>query len=118
MGGKGKGGRGGRPIENIFYGQPTAASSSRRNCDGLGVVAAAAAAQNELRSILPLMNGLEDGAAMALMLAGKWVHECTLLYRLHYLLRNNEDGLMECYLKPPERFYVLIRSKYRGVFYT
>ena len=46
-----------RPIENIFYGQPTAASSSRRNCDGLG----AAAAQNELRSILPLMNGLEDG---------------------------------------------------------
>ena len=60
---RGKGGRereedeGERPIENIFYGQPTAASSSRRNCDGLG-----AAAQNEPRSILPLMNGLEDGA--------------------------------------------------------
>ena len=86
--GKGREGKeedeGERPIENIFYGQPTAASSSRRNCDGLG----ATAAQNELRSILPLMNGLEDGAAavaIALKLAGKWVHECTLLYRLHYL---------------------------------
>ena len=75
-----------RPIENIFYGQPTAASSSRRNCDGLGGVAAAAAAQNEPRSILPLMNGLEDGAAMALKLAGKWVHECTVLYFIVFII--------------------------------
>ena len=64
MEGKGREGKeedeGERPIENIFYGQPTAASSSRRNCDGLGAVVAAA--QNEPRSILPLMNGLEDGA--------------------------------------------------------
>ena len=74
----------GNCLENIFYGQPTAASSSRRNCDGLGAVAAAA--QNEPRSILPLMNGLEDGAAMALMLAGKWVHECTVLYFIVFII--------------------------------
>ena len=67
-------------------------SQPPRRHPGAIAMVSAAAAQNEPRSILPLMNGLEDGAAMALKLAEKWVHECTLLYRLHYLLRNNEDG--------------------------
>lgn len=51
-----------RPIENIFYGQPTAAPSSRRNCGGLDAVVA----QNEPQSIFPLMNGLGgwDGTTM------------------------------------------------------
>ena len=61
MGGREGERKGERPIENIFYGQPTAVSSSRRNCAGPAAIVVVA--QNERQSIFPLMNGLGDGMA-------------------------------------------------------